>query len=151
MEIYKVNGVFGWQNRLQESNQFLMHEANAKSKIWIFLDENLASLHSALKDMGFRLFPIAKGTKDDEIKELIEQIIIVTRNSKDFIDDAIIYDYDVVGVEGIKFIDSEPTKKNLTAKKIASAIITSQISKLVGNFYMEIKDDGKWIMHDLRK
>jgi hypothetical protein len=57
---------------------------------------------------------------------------ILTRNSSDFVDDAARYDYDVIGIEDIKFIDDKPDRTNETVRKISGAVRRSQIGRLRG-------------------
>jgi hypothetical protein len=120
-----------------------------RSKLTIFLDENLHQLKSPLRSRGFKVITLPKGVSDDYIKELLEGCAILTNNSKDFIDDAYSMDYDILGIEDIKFIDDAQDGKNQTVKIIEQAIRASTISSLKGNFLLRIYNDGKWKLEDL--
>lgn len=122
----------------------ILTELALRSKITIFLDENILQLRSALKDFGYKVVVLKKGTPDEEIWELAQGWCILTQNSKDFISNAPEYDYDVIAIENIKFIDNEPTRKNLTVQKISKAIKQSHITSLKGNFLLTVLDTGEW-------
>jgi hypothetical protein len=140
MDIYAKDGLRPW----------LMCEMGGKGrKIWLLVDENLSVLVPAFKDAGFRVLTPPQGMLDDDVKEMAEGTLIITKNSKDFIDDAVSFDYDVVGVEGIKFIDTEKSKKNQTTRKIVSAIAKSRIWNLIGYYFLEVKDNGTFNLKKL--
>lgn len=82
------------------------------------VDENVDFLGPSLKEANFRVFVPHKGMTDPQIKEeLLAHRIIVTRNTKDFIDDAPIYDYGIIGLEGLPFVDSAPKLANNTTAR----------------------------------
>lgn len=120
-----------------------------RSKLTILLDENLFQLKAALKDSGFKVLVMKKGTLDEELRELAEGTAILTNNSKDFLQYAVADDYDVISVELLKFIDVEPTRKNQTARKISTAIRESGLTFLKGNFNLIIKNDGSFTLKPL--
>ncbi len=74
---------------------------------------------------------------------------ILTANSKDFTDDAVHFDYDVIAVENIKFIDSRPDSTNQTVAKISGAIRRSQLATRKGNFLLTVEDDGSFHLRQL--
>ena len=117
--------------------------------ITILLDENLRGLKSGLTDDGFKVvMPHAK-MSDEAIKEEARGWVILTKNSKDFIDDAPRFDYDIIGVEDIKFIDNSPTRTNETIKKISNAVRRSQLGSRRGTFLLSIKNDGSYHLREL--
>jgi transcriptional regulator with XRE-family HTH domain len=128
-------------------NQVLAH--SKRSKLTILLDENLFQLKPALKDSGFKVILMKKGTSDEEIRELAEGTAILTTNSKDFIPHAVADDFDVISAELIKFIDTEPTRKNQTVQKIAKAIRESGMVFTRGNFNLVVRDDGSYELKPL--
>ncbi len=117
--------------------------------ITILVDENLRGLESALDDDGFRVDMHIPGLTDEQLKKRAKGCMILTKNSKDFVDDAPRFDYDVIGVEDIKFIDNSPTRTNQTVKKISNAIRRAQIGKRRGTFLLAIKDDGSYHLQEL--
>ena len=120
-----------------------------RSKLTILIDENIATLEAPLTELGYRVFSLGKGLKDPHIQKLAEGSAILTKNSKDFIYDAMQFDYDVIGIEDIKFVDKVPTGKNITARKISAAIIDRRFSSLKGNFFLKIYDDGTYDLNQL--
>jgi len=109
-----------------------------RSKLTLVLDENVYQLEAAFKDCGYKTIVFPKGTDDEKIKELSEGWILVTKNSKDFIKDAVRYDYDIIALEHLKFIDDQPSRKNKTIELIADAIYESGLSWRKGNFLLTI-------------
>lgn len=121
-----------------------INEMSKRSKIVLIIDENLLSIKSALKDLGFKVASFPQGTRDEDMFTLLSGKAIVTQNSKDFKIDAIIHDFDIVSCEQIKFIDKDVTRKNITAQKIANAIRESNLTSIHYNSILTITDDGTW-------
>lgn len=115
-----------------------------RSKLTILVDENVETLEEPLTKLGYRVFRLEKGLKDPHIRKLAEGSAILTKNSKDFIYDAVRFDYDVIGVELVKFLDATQDENNITARKISRAITDSGFYNLRGNFHLKIYDDGKY-------
>lgn len=74
---------------------------------------------------------------------------ILTKNSHDFIDEAVRYDYDVIGIEDIKFIDGKPERANETVRKISNAVRRSKLATSKGNFWLRIRDNGSFHLQQL--
>lgn len=127
-----------------------IHEAAAlRSKITLVIDENLLVLKSAMESYGFKVLSFRQGLQDPEIIPNLTGRAILTANSKDFLIDAVVHDFDVIAVENIKFIDDDKTRKNGTASKIASAIRESGLMTIRGNYLLTVLDDGKWKIKEL--
>ena len=62
-------------------------------------------LESALEDDGFKVVVPPQGGKDEALKRLARGWAILTKNSHDFTEDAVRHDYDVIGIEDVKFIE----------------------------------------------
>ena len=125
-----------------KKNEALSHAR--RSKLTILVDENIEGLKESLISLGYRVIGLKKSLKDPEIQQLAQGSAILTKNSKDFIEDAVRFDYDIIGIEDIKFIDKATDHTNLTAKKISKAIRTSQFYNIRGNFLLKIHDDGTY-------
>ncbi len=116
----------------------------------IVLDENLRALKAGLEDELYKILVLPAQCTDAEIKEFAKGgWTILTANSKDFVDDAARYDYDVIAVEDIRFIDSRPDRTNQTVAKISGAIRRSQLATRKGNFLLTIHDDGSFHLRQL--
>src|SRR5262249_44022874 len=124
-------------------------EMSKQGYFTIMLDENLRVLEPALDDDGFKVVLTPQGLEDDVIKRQAKGWAILTRNSKDFVDNAVRYDYDVIGVEDVKFIDDKKDRTNLTVQKISNAVRRSQIGRMRGNFLLKIRDDGSFHLQQL--
>ena len=115
----------------------------------ILLDENLRGLEAALEDDGFKVVLTPQGQSDEELKRKARGWAILTRNSQDFVDDAVRHDYDVIGVEDVKFIDDRPDRTNDTVRKISAAVRRSLIGTRRGNFWLKVRDDGSFHLEQL--
>jgi hypothetical protein len=116
----------------------------------LLIDENIAVLKAGLQDEGYKVVTAPKGANDEEIKELASGgWTIVTRNSQDFLDDANHFDYDVIGIEDIWFIDDRPDRTNETVAKIAGALRRSELATRKGNFFLKVLDDGSFHLRQL--
>jgi hypothetical protein len=115
----------------------------------ILLDENLRVLEPALEDDGFKVIVPHQGLKDEALKRKARGWAILTRNSRDFIDDAVRYDYDVIGIEDVKFVDDKPDRTNETVRKVSSAVRRSQLGTRKGNFSLKVRDNGSFHLEQL--
>ena len=126
-----------------------IEEMSKQGYFTILLDENLRGLASSLEDDGFKVILPQPGLKDDVLKRQARGWAILTKNSQDFIDDAVRHDYDVIGVEDIKFIDDKSNRTNETVQKISNAVRRSQIGTRRGNFLLRILDNGSYHLQQL--
>lgn len=115
----------------------------------ILLDENLRGLEEALEDDGFKAVVPKQGLKDDALKRWARGWAILTRNSQDFVDEAVRYDYDVIGIEDVRFVDDKPDRTNGTVRKISAAVRRSQLATRKGNFWLKVRDDGSFHLEQL--
>jgi len=124
-------------------------ELSKQGYFTIMLDENLRVLEPALEDDGFKVIVPQQGLKDEALKAKARGWAILTKNSKDFIDDAVRYDYDVIAVEDVRFNDQKADRTNETVRKISSAVRRSQLGTRRGNFCLKIRDDGSFHLQQL--
>jgi len=122
----------------------MLQMVSVGAKIHISLDENLLGLKDALRDSGFKVTTYKQGTLDEELFHQLTQTLILTKNVEDFKVEAVRHDFDIIDVRQVKFIDTEKTRKNATAQKIATAIRNSGISHKKGYFQLVIQDSGGW-------
>jgi hypothetical protein len=106
-------------------------------------------LEAALEDDGFKVVVPPQGCKDEALKRSARGWAILTKNSREFIDDAVRHDYDVIGIEDIQFIDGRQDRTNDTVRKISAAVRRSQIGTRRGNFWLKIRDSGSFHMEQL--
>lgn len=124
-------------------------ELSKQGYFTILLDENLRNLESALEDDGFKVVVPPQGLKDDALKRMARGWAILTRNSQDFAGEAVRHDYDVIGIEDVKFIDDRPDRTNDTVRKISAAVRRSQLGTRKGNFWLKIRDNGSFHLEQL--
>lgn len=115
----------------------------------IVLDENLRAPEQGPEDDGFKVIVLAQGLKDEELEKKARGWAILTRNSQDFTGDAARYDYDIIGIEDIRFIDDKPERTNDTLRKISAAVRRSQMATRKGNFWLRIRDKGSFHLEQL--
>ena len=124
-------------------------ELSKQGYFTVLLDENLRALEAALEDDGFKVVVPPQGRTDEALKRMARGWAILTRNSRDFIDDAVRHDYDVIGIEDIRFIDVRLDRTNETVRKISAAVRRSQLGTRRGNFWLKIHDSGAYHLRQL--
>jgi hypothetical protein len=124
-------------------------ELSKQGYFTIMLDENLRVLEAALEDDGFKVVVPYQGLKDEALKRQARGWAILTKNSQDFIDEAVRYDYDVIGIEDIKFVAGKTDWTNETVRKISNAVRRSQLGTRKGNFWLKIRDNGSFHLEQL--
>jgi len=115
------------------------------SRATLVIDENVAFLEEPLKEANFKIITTQKGLKDFRIKEeLLTHRILVTKNTKDFVSDAPIFEYGIIGLEALPFIDaSQAYKDNKTAKMISKAISDFDLVSAKSGFMLLLNSKGK--------
>ena len=124
-------------------------ELSKQGYFTIMLDENLRVLESALEDDGFKVIVPHPGLKDEALKRQARGWAILTKNSQDFIDEAVRCDYDVIGIEDVKFVDGKTDRTNETVRKISNAVRRSQLGTRKGNFSLKVRDNGSFHLQQL--
>jgi hypothetical protein len=84
-------------------------ELSKQGYFTIMLDENLRVSESALEDDGFKVIVPRPGLTDEALKRQARGWAILAKNSQDFIDDAVRYDYDVIGMKTSSSSTAEAT------------------------------------------
>jgi hypothetical protein len=126
-----------------------LSELSKQGYFTILLDENLSVLEAALEDDGFKVVLLPQGLSDEVLKRKAKGWAILTQNSKDFVDDAVRYDDDVIAVEDIRFVDHKQDRTNETVRKISAAVRRSKIATTKGNFALRVRDNGTFHLEQL--
>jgi hypothetical protein len=124
----------------QFTNEEDLVELSKQGYFTIMLDENLRVLEAALEDDGFKVVVPQQGLKDEALKRQSRGWAILTKNSQDFVDEAVRYDYDVIGIEDVKCE---------TVRKISTAVRRSQPGTRKGNFWLKVRDNGSFHLEQL--
>ena len=124
-------------------------ELSKQGYFTILLDENLRGLEAGLEDDGFKVIVPSQGLSDEVLKRKARGWAILTKNSQDFVQDAVRHDYDVIGIEDIKFVDGRQDRTNDTVRKISAAVRRSQVGTRKGNFWLKVRDDGSFHLEQL--
>ena len=124
-------------------------ELSKQGYFTILLDENLRGLEAGLEDDGFKVIVPPQGLMDEELKRKARGWAVLTRNSQDFVNDAVRYDYDVIGIEDVKFVDGRADRTNDTVRKISGAVRRSQLGTRKGNFWLKVRDNGSFQLEQL--
>lgn len=115
----------------------------------ILLDENLLSLQAALEDDGFKVIVPSAGLSDEALKRVARGWAILTKNSQDFVEDAVRFDYDIIGIEDVRFVDDKSDRTNDTVRKISAAVRRSKLGTRRGNFRLKVRDNGSYQLEQL--
>jgi hypothetical protein len=84
-------------------------ELSKQGYFTILLEENLRWLEAGLEDDGFKVVVPQQGLDDETLKQKARGWAVLTKNSQNFVADALRYDYDVIGIEDIRFVDDNGT------------------------------------------
>ena len=124
-------------------------ELSKQGYFTILLDENLRGLEAGLEDDGFKVIVPQQGLSDEALKRKARGWAVLTRNSQDFVEDSVRYDYDVIGLEDVKFVDDRGDRTNDTVRKISGAVRRSQLGTRKGNFWLKVRDNGSFHLEQL--
>lgn len=117
------------------------------SRAVLVVDESVNQLAAPLAGANFRVKQPKAGMTDEQIKEdLLEHRVLVTRNTKDFLKDASRFEYGIIGLEGLPFIDeSTAYSQNTTAQMIADAWVEFSLNAERYGYVLMLKPDGKHV------
>jgi hypothetical protein len=117
----------------------------------IVVDENVSSLMSALREANFRVITPSKGLDDHEIKKnILAHRMLVTNNTKDFLDDAPVLDYGIIGLEALGFIDSASNyKDNKIAQMISKAVSEFDLISERSGYVLMLKPNSQHVFKRL--
>jgi hypothetical protein len=117
----------------------------------LVIDECAKQLAIPLSLRNIHIIEPIHGEKDDDIiKRLLPNRIIVTKNVKDFKDYASSFDFGIIDISKLKFIDSEKDPiKNETVKIISKALSDYSIWSKRHGFILTLHDSGKHTYQDL--
>lgn len=105
----------------------------------IVLDENVQALEATLEEHGFKVWALQ--TVDvDVFKRKARGWTILTRSPLQFVDDAVRYDYDVIGIDEVA---------SDAVGKISEAVRRSQLATRKGNFWLRVRDNGSFHLQQL--
>lgn len=126
------------------SDRILKKLSVAMARGILVIDENVSTLVEPLSKLNIRILEPPKGMSDADImKYIIANRTIVTKNSKDFVDWASSYDFGIIALDNLSFIDSEPDETlNKTVKMISNAISKYSVWSKRHGFIILLKDNG---------
>lgn len=135
------------------SERILEKLSIAMARGTLVVDENVTELAGPLGMMNIHIIKPSPRLPDDEIiSQILPNRIIVTKNSKDFIKWASSYDYGIIALENLKFIDPEPiSSKNKTVTIISEVIVEYDLWSKRHGFIINLKDNGKHEYKELTK
>lgn len=115
----------------------------------LIVDENVAFLERPLKEQNFHAATPPKGMSDDDIKKkMLFNRVLITKNEKDFEDDAPVYDYGLISLKDLPFIDPAQ-ENNQTAKMISKAWKDFDLHAEKARFKLTLKPNGKHVLKRL--
>lgn len=126
-------------------------EKTGMARATLVVDENVDFLAAPLQEANFHVLKPPKGMDDFEIKKvLLAHRILVTKNTKDFLADAPVLDYGIIGLEALPFVDpSNEFKSNLTAQMISKAVSEHSLIAERTGFVLMLKPNGKHVFRRL--
>lgn len=117
----------------------------------LVVDENVQELAPPLKESNIHVILPRPGEPDDHIIErLLPNRMIVTKNPKDFKGHASSYDFGIIDVSKLRFIDKNPSPtKNKTVRLISDAIIKFSLWNKRHGFIITLYANKEPVMTDL--
>ena len=116
-----------------------MLRLNEMSRGYVVVDENLESLSPYLQAKKIKVIVPPKGTSDEHIQEkYLPGRILITNNTKDFVEGIIEQEYGIISTEGINSKDP-----NRLADLISKAIMKHHLWSLKHGFILKLSSDGK--------
>lgn len=117
----------------------------------IVVDEKLCGLlGSALKDANIKIVTTAGWSEPDIKEQLLPHRIVVTTNPAAFVDDAPVYEYGVIALDGLATIDPSPAySTNRTVQLLSKAISQHGLWAKGARFLLELRDDGNHVLKEL--
>ena len=135
--------------RKKLAEQIVARRAMARGVV--VLDGDLFGLETALRAANIIVVKPPSGLCDDLMREqLLSYRIIVTSNPADFIQDAPVYEYGVIALDRLSFIDPAPEySKNKTVQFISRAMSEYGLWAKGAKFLLELHDDGNHVLREL--
>lgn len=116
----------------------------------VVLDENRQELLSALQAHNIRVIVPPAGLSDDKIKHaLLPHRIFITSNPDDFRDDAVPFEYGIIALDKLSFIDPLPGSENKTAQLISKALSGYDLWSRNHGFVLSLRDSGSHQLESL--
>lgn len=116
----------------------------------VVLDENILELEMSLTKLNMHVVTPEPGMADHKIaKKLLGGRILITKNSKDFIKLAPIYDFGIIALENLKYIDPSEEQTNSTANLISDIMVEANLWSKRSSFIVSIKNDKSYTLRDL--
>lgn len=109
-----------------------------------------AFLEHPLEQANFHVDTPEKGLDDAKIKKrMLGKRALVTRNTRDFLADAPVYDYGIIGLEAVA-VDIAPTyAQSKTAQLISEAYSKFKLHSKRTGFVLMLKPDGNHVFRRL--
>ncbi len=118
----------------------------------LVLHERVAFLCSPLEEANFHTV-IADNRLDEDFEirmVLLSHRMLVTRNTEDFLDDAPVLDYGIIGLDALPVIDpAAEYKTNRTAQLISKAILDYDLTSERCGFVLVLRQNGHHVFRRL--
>lgn len=129
---------------MANSVQNALHKVLGMARGYLVVDENVLSLAAPLEKLNMHVVIPPKGMEDANIaKMLLGGRILVTANPDDFIEQAPVFDFGIIALDKLKFIDkSQDGINNRTVKAINAAIIKHSLWSKSKAFKVTLNESG---------
>lgn len=117
----------------------------------VVVDENVQNLADILRKINIRCIVPSASTPDTKIiTELLPNRIFITRNTKHFKLSASSYDFGIISLADLNFLDDNPDPtQNKTVQLISRAFIEHSLWSKRHGFIVTLSDNGKIAYQDL--
>jgi len=112
----------------------------------VVVDECVQQLAKPLEMLNIHVFVPLPGESDFSLmRRLVANRILITRNTSDFEEYASSYDFGIIDLSKLRFIDPEQDpSKNKTVQLISRVIQKESLWSLRHGFKVTLHDDGTW-------
>jgi len=124
------------------------HVRRGSRRCVLVLDETTACLAPALRDANFWVIASDAETSSYDVRSwLLPGRILVTRATADYIDDAPVIDYGVVGLDALpNLATSESYRGNGTVRMMSRALTRFRLASRPPAWVILLRDDGEHVI-----
>jgi hypothetical protein len=112
----------------------------------LVLDVSVCFLESALKDANFQVIALNSAVDPDARRDLFAHRIVVTKRTAEYLLDAPVLDYGVIGMDALAWLDASlDHAENRTAQMISEAIAEFGIASKRSAYVLMLHPSGKHV------
>jgi hypothetical protein len=121
-------------------------EKTGGTRATVVLDVSVCFLANALKDANFQILALNSAVDPDARRDLFAHRIVVTKRTAEYLDDAPVLDYGVIGLDALPGLDgSDRYNENETAQMISKAVAEFGLAFERAAYVLMLHPSGKHV------